>query len=378
MTNSQDSEEQQFVESVRRFLSTEWPFEKRISGTAKADNLLREQWQGFAELGWLGLPISEDFGGLGLPQRFVRLLMEELGAALISSPYIPTVVVAAAAIELAGSAEARAELLPRIANGELLVGFANDEFGNLRDPLRIETRATRSGDAYTISGQKSAVAFGDVSELLLVSAQVDGAAGEQSGIGLFLVDRDDPGITVETFKGFDDATHSVVTLKGARVAAHRVIGTPGKAGELLDMLINRAAAAISAEAVGSMRSVLQLTTEYLKTRHQFGKPLGSNQALQHRLVDMFMTCEVARSLVELAFDAIEMPAQHSEPKAVSAAKARIGRDALAVAKEGINLHGGIGLSKEYSVGHHLRRAVVLNQSYGDTHWHRRRYESLSV
>jgi alkylation response protein AidB-like acyl-CoA dehydrogenase len=376
MRKGLQGEERQFAESVSRYLSSKWSFESRLRSSRK-NGFNPDLWAGFAGLGWLGLPVPEAYGGVELGDTFISLLMEELGAALIVSPYVPTVLVGAKAIEHLADAEMRADLLEKIAGGELIVGFANDEPNNLRDPLRIESTVTEGSMGYVLNGRKSTVAFGEIAGLLLVSARVGGAPDERSGIVLLLVDPKTSGVEMRSFSAFDDSVQSEITFKNVEVPKTHVVGEVGGAADLLEMLIDRGAAASAADAAGSMRAVLELTTEYARTRHQFGKPLGSNQALQHRMVDMFMMCEEAQSLVDLAFKAIASGNPDKARKDVSAAKARVGRDALAVAKEGINLHGAIGLTQEYSVGHHLKRSLVMNQSYGETCWHRARFKSAT-
>lgn len=372
-----DSEATEFADTARRYLDEAWSFTARREIIASDEGFSRKQWAGFADLGWLSLSAGEAYGGLGLGPAYLYLLMEQLGRGLVVSPYVPTVVIAGTAIELVGTEKQKQDLLPRIGAGNFIVAFANDEPGNLRNPLRIAMTARASGGGYQLRGRKSVVAFAHAADLLLVSARISGAPDDSSGIGLFLVDPKADGLSMSTFRTFDGGKASEVVLQDVVVPQDRVLGAPGDAGKLLEQLIDRGAAALAMDAVGGMRAVLDMTVNYAKSREQFGQRLGSFQALQHRMVDMFITCELAQSLAHDAAAGLTEIDSAEARRRISAAKARIGRDALAVAKEGINLHGGVGLTEEYQVGHFLKRTVVFNQMYGEPAWHLARYQSLA-
>ncbi|MGE3147869.1 MAG: acyl-CoA dehydrogenase family protein [Pseudorhodoplanes sp.] len=373
-----DDQEVAFAESASRFLKEEWPFSKREAIIESPDGFSREQWAAFADLGWLSLSLPEEHGGLGLGPAYLYLLMEQFGRALVNSPYVSTVVVGAAAIEQASDETLKAELLPQIAAGKLLIAFANEEPSNRRSPLNIATAVRSEGDGFVLSGQKSAVQFAHVADRLIVSARLSGKPEDRDGIGLFLVERDAPGIALRTFVTHDGGRASELTLSDVRVGKASALGAPGAAGPLLENLIDRGAAALAIDSMGAMWAVQEQTLAYLNAREQFGVKLASFQELQHRLVDIFIKCELARSLALDASWALADAGQPQARKRISAAKYRIGTEACEVGKDGVHLHGGVGVTKEFAVGHYLKRAMVQNLIYGDAAWHFARYQSIMM
>ena len=368
------SEDQQLLqESVQRFVRENYSFEARRQLVATEQGWSDAHWAQFAELGWLGIPFPEEHGGLGMSGVETMVVMEAIGNGLVAEPYLSTVVMGGGAVAAAGSDEQKAEILPAVAEGKCKLAFAFAERQaryNLQD---VEVRAEAANGGYRLSGMKSVVFGAPTADRFVVSARTAGGSRDADGITLFLVDREATGLSVRGYP----------TADGLRAGELTLDGTPGDAlGEVdgglatVEEVVDRAIAAVSAEAVGLMGTLNDMTLEYLKTREQFGQPIGRFQVLQHRMVDMFIAHEEAKSMAMMAAMRVDEEDVDARKKAMSAAKVQIGKSARFVGQQSIQLHGGIGMTDEYAAGHYFKRLTMIDRSFGDNDYHLRRYAAL--
>jgi pimeloyl-CoA dehydrogenase small subunit len=364
------SEEQRLLkESVERLLADHYEFEKRKRYMAEPEGWSREIWRQYAELGLLGLPFDEKYGGFGGGPVETMIVMEAFGKALALEPFFATVVLGSGFIRLGGSETQKKELLPKIADGSLLLAFAQIERQSRFDLFDVATAAKRDGNGFVIDGTKSVVLHGDAAGKLIVSARVSGERRDHKGIGLFLVDAKANGVSRRGYPTVDGLHAAEISFSNVRVGADAVIGEAGDGLPLIERVVDAAIAALASEAVGNMMSMHELTVEYLKTRKQFGVPIGSFQVLQHRAVDMFVALEQARSMAYFATMMAEEPNAKERKKAIAAAKVQIGRSVKLVGQQAIQLHGGIGMTMEYKVGHYFKRATMIDTLFGDADHH---------
>ena len=365
------SDEQAMLrDSVERFGRDEWPSARRLAILAEGPDAARRRWRQMAELGWLLLPIAEASGGLGGGPVEVMAVMESFGRHLIAAPYVACCVLVPA---LVGVDEQAAEMVGAIGAGDAIAAAALGEDGS-GDLAYVETRAERSGQEWRLTGVKPHVADGADADWFVASARVSGPAEAADGIGLFLVRRDAPGVRVDGFRAIDGHRHARLSLDS--VVAEPV-GEPGEAFATIEAAVDRAICAELAEATGSMEAAASATLDYLKTRRQFGVPIGSFQALQHRMVDMEVACEEARAMTYHAtLHSDRGPGERG--RAVSAGKVRVGQSGIYVGQQAVQLHGGVGFSEELVVSHHLRRQMMLESSHGGADHHRRRYAARAA
>lgn len=364
------SEEQRLLkDSIDRLMADRYDFESRRRYAGEPDGFGRELWKAYAELGLLALPFSEEHGGFGGGPVETMLVMEAFGRALALEPYLSTVVIGGGLIRRGGSEAQKAEHLPRIASGEHLLAFAHTERQSRYDLFDVATSARRDGGGYVLEGTKSVVLDGDSADAIFVTARTAGERRDRNGIGLFIVDAATPGLSRRGYPTQDGRRAAEITLDKVRVGADQVIGDPEGALPLVERVADEAMAALSAEAVGAMDEMLKLTVEYLKTRKQFGTSIGSFQALQHRATDMFMAVEQARSMAMLAAMMSEENDAAERRKAVSAAKVQIGRSGRLVGQAAIQLHGGVGMTMEFKVGHLFKRVTMIDTQFGDADHH---------
>jgi alkylation response protein AidB-like acyl-CoA dehydrogenase len=370
-------EQTMFRDSVARFLGAEYGFETRQKLVAGGNGFPDNHWSQYAQLGWLAAPFPEDCGGLGGGAVEVALVMEQMGRALCPSPYLATIA-AGICIHRGGSAKQREELLAKIADGGLRLAVAHDEVRARHARAHVETSARPEDGGFVLSGAKCAVPFAEDADLLLVSARSSGALADRSGVSLFLVPRDTNGISLSPYATQDGGRAADVSLAGVRVAADDLIGTQGGAYDVIDLAYDWSAAMICAEAVGAMWEIHTRTLDYLKTREQFGQKLSTFQALQHRMVDMYMRCELAQSVAMDAVAVLERDDVTERRLAVSAAKIQVGRLGRLVGQEGIQLHGGIGMSNDVPIGHYFKRLTMGGLSFGDVDWHLSRFAAVGA
>ncbi|MBW4092952.1 MAG: pimeloyl-CoA dehydrogenase small subunit [Proteobacteria bacterium] len=357
------------ADSVTRLLADRYGFEARKGFLRQPQGWSADMWAQYAELGLLGVPFAEEHGGFGGGPVEVMLVMQELGRALALEPYLATVVLGGAAIRLAGNAAQQGAILPAIAEGRRKLAFAHGEREARYDLADVQTTARRGSGGWVLDGAKSVVLHGDSADTLVVSARIGGERDDPDGIGLFLVDADRDGCARRGYALRDGSRAAEVSLTGVAVADADVLGEPGQAFPVIARVVEAGIAAMGAEAVGAMEAMQSLTLEYARTREQFGKPIGTNQVVQHRLSEMLMALEQGRSMAMLATISVEEPDPAERARSVSMAKVGYGQAARFVSQQAIQLHGGIGMTEEYAVGHYFRRAMVIEHTFGDTAYH---------
>jgi pimeloyl-CoA dehydrogenase small subunit len=366
------SEEQRLLkESLDRLIGDRYAFEQRKGYAQSPQGWSRELWAQFAELGLLGLPFEEPHGGSAGGPVETMIAMEAFGRALALEPYLATVVLGGGFLRHGGSAEQCADLIPQIADGSLTVAFAHTERQSRYDLYDIETRAVRDGAGWMLDGKKGVVVHGDTADKLVVTARVGGGRRDRDGVAAFIVDGKTAGVSRLGYPTQDGLRAAEITLANVRVGPEGALGEPGKALPLIERVVDEAIAALCAEAVGAMAVMHELTVEYLKTRRQFGREIGSFQILQHRAVDMLIALEQARSM---AMFATMMAAEENAAErrnAVAAAKVQIGRSGKFIGQQAIQLHGGIGMTMEYKVGHYFKRVTMIDTMFGDADHHLR-------
>ena len=364
------SDEQRLLkDSVDRMIAGRYTAEARRSGMAQPDGWSRDTWAAFAELGLLGLPFAEEHGGFGGGPVETMLVMEAFGRGLVIEPYLATVVLGGGLLRRGGSEALKGEILAQIAAGELTLAFAQQERGSRYDLHDVQTTARRDGESYQLSGEKSLVLHGASADMLLVTARVAGGRRDRGGIGLFLVDAKAPGLSRRGYPTQDGMQAAEISLDNVRVGPEGVVGEVENALPLIERVADEAMAAVIAEAVGAMDVAHASTVEYLKTRKQFGVAIGSFQSLQHRAADMFVALEQARSMMYFAtMMAGEEDAAIRAP-AIAAAKVQIGHSGRIVGQGAIQLHGGVGVTMEYAIGHYFRRLTMIDTACCDADRH---------
>lgn len=340
-----------------------------------ADGFSRQLWQRMAGLGWLGIAVPEGDGGLGLGCMDLAVVLEELGKGLLPEPMLSSVLLGGSALLLGGSEAQRAAALPTLIGGELLLALAYQEARSRYDLARVATRAEPAGGGWRLGGEKRFVLDGHVADRLVVSARTAGAETDRDGITLFLLDAGAPGVGITRLSTLDGRNAAIVRLDGVAAGPETVLGGVGRGAELLAAILDRATAGLCAEMLGGMEAAFAMTLDYLKTRRQFGVPIGSFQALKHRAAILFTEIELARSAVMAANLALDE--RHPQAAAlVSVAKARCSDTFLLVANEAVQMHGGIGMTDEHDVGFYLKRARAAEITFGDAAFHRERFAAL--
>uniref|UniRef100_UPI0003B2EBDD acyl-CoA dehydrogenase family protein n=1 Tax=Ideonella sp. B508-1 TaxID=137716 RepID=UPI0003B2EBDD len=367
------SDEQRMLQdSVVRLLAERCDFDQRKAHLAQARGYSEALWAQFAEMGLLGLPFPEEDGGFGGGPVETLIAMQALGRSLAPEPYLPTVVLAGGLVRELGSPAQRASVLPAIAEGRLTLALAHAESAARYDLAHVGTIARADDHGWVLSGAKRFVLGGDSADRFIVSARTSGGVGDADGISLFLVDADAAGLTRRGYRTQDHSRAADLRLADVRVPDSARLGAPGCALPALERTVDVAIAALCAEAVGVMERAHELTVDYLKVRKQFGVAIGSFQALQHRAVDMLVAIEQARSMAYYAAMMCTEPDPSLRARAISAAKAQVGRSARLIGQEAIQLHGGIGMTEECQVGHFMRRLSMIEILFGDSAHHLRR------
>lgn len=377
MDFSNTEEQQMLQESVQKFVYKSYDFDTRNKIIATEKGFSDENWELFAELGWLTVPFQEEDGGFGGSAVDLVVMMEEFGKAMLVEPFVATTVLAGGLISEQGSAQQKAELLPKIMEGKLQLACAYAEPGSRFNLANIKTSAVADGDNIVLNGSKTAVLNGSNAEVLLVVARESGAATDTTGVSVFMVDATSAGVSIQAFANVDGKKSAEITLKDVSVSATARLGEAGSALSALTAVVDRATLAVSAEAVGAMEAMLHKTVEYSKTRKQFGTAIGTFQALQHRMADMFIECQLARSIVIMAAMKLDGGEDVTEKsKSVSAAKSRIGKAINKVGQEAIQIHGGIAMTEELDVGHLFKLVTAAEIMFGNTDYHTERFASL--
>ena len=359
-----NDEQRLLKDSVDRMIGDLYGFEARRGYRAQPDGWSREMWRQFAEQGLLGLPFAEDQGGFGGGPVEVAIVMEAFGRALVVEPYLATVVLCGGLLRHAASDDQLAELVPAIAAGERVLAYAQAERQSRWSLNDVMTQAVPDGTGWRITGDKTLVLNGDSADAFLVTARTAGTHRERHGIGLFLVDA--ASVTRRGYPTQDGVRAAEVSFANAPAQA---VGDPAEILPVLERVNDEVLAALCAEAVGVMDAMHALTVDYMKTRKQFGRAIGENQALQHRAVDMYVSLEQARSMAMYATMMAGEADVSERLRAMHAAKVQIGRSGRHIGQEAVQLHGGIGVTMEYAVGHHFKRMTMIERGYGDTDSH---------
>ncbi|WP_076864548.1 acyl-CoA dehydrogenase family protein [Bradyrhizobium mercantei] len=333
----------------------------------------RELWTTFAEMGFSGLLVPDQFGGSGLGCVEAGIVMEEIGRTLMPSPFLATSVLAASALSRGGSEAQKAQHLPKIADGSLLAALAIDE-GAKHRPLQTKLQAVRSGNGFKLSGDKAFVVDGHTADLLIVAARTAGSAGDKNGLTLFLVDPKAKGLAVERTAMVDSHNAARIVFDNVEVNADSVLGEVDQGFGLLEGVLNIGRGAIASEMVGLSDDVFGRTVTYLKERKQFGKAIGEFQALQHRAAQLYIDIEITRAAVLKALQALDTDIEKAAT-AVSVAKARAGTTATSAVQEGVQMHGGMGMTDQFDIGFFMKRARVCQELFGDSNFHTDRLAS---
>ena len=364
------TEEQSMLrDSARGLISDKAPVShlRQLRDAKDATGFSRDLWKAFAEMGFSGLLVPEAFGGSGLGYVEAGVVMEEIGRTLMPSPFLATAVLAASALSRGGSDAQKSQYLPKISDGSLLAALAIDE-GAKHRPLHIAMQAVRSGNGFKLKGEKAFVVDGHTADLLIVAARTAGAAGESNGLTLFLVDPRAKGVAIERTAMVDAHNAARIVFDNAEVDADSVLGEVDQGGVLLEGVLNIGRGAVASEMVGLSEEVFGRTVAYLKERKQFGKLIGEFQALQHRAAELYIEIEITRAAVLKALQALDGNFDKAG-SAVAVAKARAGSPATLAVQEGVQMHGGMGMTDQFDIGFFMKRARVCQELFGDSNFH---------
>ncbi len=376
MEFSLNIEQQQLNDSLRRYLEKNYSFDARRQQLKTGGTFSATHWRAFAEFGLLGIGIPESAGGMGITTNLggsgcaaedTMIVMTCFGRALVVEPYLSTVVLCGNVLrDHAGGAE----MLSAIVAGDKTMALAVHERAGRYQSSHVATTARRDGDGYVLNGAKAVVLHGDAADTLIVSARTSGAVGDENGISLFVVDKVSAGLGVRGYATNDGMRAAEITLNDVHVASTALIGTEGAAYASIERALGFGLAALCAEAVGAMEALGEQTLEYLKSRKQFGVAIGTFQALQHRMVDMFIATEQARSITMLAALKVDSSDLNERRRVLAAAKSLVGQSARLVGQQAVQLHGGMGVTDELPISHYFKRLTAIDMTFGDAHYHR--------
>jgi alkylation response protein AidB-like acyl-CoA dehydrogenase len=364
------TEEQSMLrDSARGLISDKAPVShlRHLRDSKDATGFSRDLWATFAEMGFAGLLVPEEFGGSGLGCVEAGVVMEEIGRTLMPSPFLATSVLAASGLSRGGSAAQKSEYLPKISAGSLLAALALDE-GPKHRPLQTALQAVRSGNGFKLNGAKALVVDGHVADLLIVAARTAGSAGERAGLTLFLVDPKVKGVAIERTAMVDAHNAARIEFDNVEVNTDGVLGEIDHGAPLLEAVLDIGRSAVGSEMVGLSEEVFGRTVAYLKERKQFGKAIGEFQALQHRAAQLYVEIEITRAAVLKAQQALDADVANASA-AVAVAKARAGATAARAVQEGVQMHGGMGMTDQFDIGFFMKRARVCEELFGDANYH---------
>ena len=370
-----NDEQRMLFDSVGRWLDADYRFEDFRRFAADA-SVARPNWARLAELGLLGVNIPEADGGLGGGPVETLLIMQQFGRALVVDPYVSNAVIAVALLTEEPAGDRRTHLLEQIAAGSCRVSIAALEPDARFDLSQVRTAAKAEGAGFLLSGRKAVVMHGDTADQLIVSARTAGSAGETHGISLFLVGADSPGINIRGFPTIDGQRSAEIDFTDVHIDQAALLGRLHEGAEPLERAVDRGIAALCAEAVGAMEKLLELTAEHLRTRKQFGQPIGKFQVLQHRVADMAIALEQARSMAVLAAAKVDVADRVERRRAISAAKAMAGRCGRLVGQHAVQLHGGMGMTDEIPIGYYFKRLTAIDVTWGNVEHHLELYGDL--
>jgi alkylation response protein AidB-like acyl-CoA dehydrogenase len=370
-------EQRMLRDNARGFLSKNAPIAhlRQLRDSRDAEGFSRQLWKSFAELGWTGILVPQDSGGLGSGHVEAGVIMEELGRTLTPSPFLSTALLAPTAISGAGSKAQQSEYLPRIAAGDLIAALAVDE-GSKHRPDKTALIATRAGNTFTLSGAKTFVVDGHVADLLIVAARTAGTPGETRGLTLLLVNGKAKGLRAERTPMVDSHNSARLSFENVNVAADAVLGEVDAGWNTLEGALNVGRAGVAAELLGAGEEAFGRTVNYLRERKQFGRPIGEFQALQHRSAQLYCELELTRSAVLKALQTLDQSFE-SASAIVSVAKAKAGASATLAVQEAVQMHGGIGMTDEFDMGFFMKRVRVGQELFGDANFHADRLARLN-
>lgn len=359
-------------DSINRFVQDSYPFELREQHNSNECGYSEEIWQQFAQLGWLGAAIPEEYGGINLGSEATMVVMEAFGRGLVSEPYLSTVVFGAELIARFGSEQQKADFLPAIATGSKKVVLAYAEPNSRYSPNIVSTTATKEGAFYKLSGAKGMVLNAISADTVVVSARTSGSGLDESGITLFLLDKNTEGLSFRDYQTYDGLRASEMNLDAISISEDCIIGEENNGYVILDEILDRATAALCAEAVGTMSMLFDMTLDYLKTRKQFGQTIGSFQTLQHRMVDLYGALENSRSMMVAATESLvaDRETRHQE---VSAAKIQINDACHLIGAQGVQMHGAVAITNELAAGHYYKRLAAIAALFGNSDYHLGRF-----
>ena len=370
------NEEQSLIQDqVDQFIQKEYDWETRQSLSNSDLGFGQDNWQKFAELGWLGISVSEDSGGFGGSAIESMLIMEAFGKGLVVEPFLETMIMSGGIIDDHGSVEQKSALLEPAIAGDMQLALAYAEPQSRFNLSDVVTEAMAEGNNFILNGYKSVVMNGPSANKIIVSARTSGSQLDENGITLFVIDSDTSGLNKTNYKTVDGRRASDLTIENLSVSQDDIIGELDAGFKILDSAIDKAILAISAEAVGAMEVLYKATVEYAKTREQFGTAIGKFQVLQHRMVDMFMEYEQCKSLLYMATMKHEEGAVDSK-KAISGLKYQVGKAGKFIGQQAVQLHGGMGVTDELNVGHYFKRLTTVGTIFGNTDYHLKKYTSL--
>ena len=371
------SDEQTLLqESVSRFITNDYGFESRQKHSRSDAGYSLENWQTFAELGWLGVPFSENHGGFGGGAVETMLMMEEFGKGLVVEPYLATVVACGSALNGFGSEDQKSSFIPEIIDGSKLWALAFAEPQGRFNLADLTTTATANNGSYLLSGHKSVVINGPNANFFIVSVRTSGEQRDETGVSLFIIPSDAKGLSRRDYPTVDGQRASELILDNVELDEASRLGEEGQGLNILQQAIDYATLAIGSEAVGCMEVLYKDTVEYCKNREQFGQPIGKFQVLQHRMVDMFMEHEQSKSLMFMAAMRWDEGYGAEAQKAVSAFKVQVGKSGKFVGQSAVQLHGGMGMTDELNIGHYFKRLTIIDTMFGNVDHHLKRFGSL--
>ena len=371
------TEEQTLLDNmVTSFVRDNYDWDTRCNIVKSEEGWKEENWKQFAELGLLGVPFEEQYGGLGGKPTDLMIVMEQFGKGLVVEPYLPSIILAGGLISKLGTETQKNEIIPEIISGHRRYVFAYAEPQSRFDLFDIKTSATQKNENYIINGFKSVVFGASSATHLIIAARTSDDQRSKSGITLFLVDVKSDGITLQNYPTIDEYRASEVVIENLNVSSENILGNVNDAYETIEEVVDISTIAACSEAVGILQVLKDSTTEYCKNRKQFGQPISKNQVIQHRLVDMMIEYEQAKSILYMAITADHSNSEERQ-KATSAAKARIGKAIKSLGESSIQLHGGMGVVDEYNVSHYFKRATMIGVLFGNVDYHMKRYTDLT-
>jgi alkylation response protein AidB-like acyl-CoA dehydrogenase len=377
--NFELSEEQQLLaDSLRKYLTNDYSFDARTKIVASPTGWSEKTWAAFAEMGLLGIPFAEEHGGFGGKAVDLMSAMEVMGESLVVEPYWTNVGVAGRLIARGGSEAQQKRILPALVQGKQRLAFAHTEAGSRYDLRHVGARAKRTSGGFILEAEKRAVLHAASADTLIVSARTSGGDTDATGISLFLVDRGARGLTLKEYRTIDELRAADLWLSDVSVPADAMLGGEGQALGLVEEVADYATALLCAEAVGGIRYANDTTLEYLKTRRQFGVPIGTFQALQHRMVEMVISYEQARSMACLACVKADTAGASERRRVISAAKIKVADACRHVSQESVQMHGGMGMTEELKVSHTFRRLTMITQTFGDAEHHLERFAAADA